>query len=77
MEQENQLPFMVGYIFMTATVSKRLGSAFKEKKEDVVTSKLLVQSAAVLKGMIESGFGGVERKILEEFYGMEIEIQRE
>ncbi|KAK2868016.1 hypothetical protein FQN49_003244 [Arthroderma sp. PD_2] len=47
-ERENQLPFVVGYIFMAATNAKKLGGLLRTQKSDVVTSKLLVTAASVM-----------------------------
>ncbi|KAF2098672.1 hypothetical protein NA57DRAFT_75909 [Rhizodiscina lignyota] len=44
METENQLPFIVGYIFMTAVNTKKLGKLLLPKKEDVVSSMLLKEA---------------------------------
>ena len=75
LEKENQLPFIAGYIFMTAVQTKKIGKILLPKAEDVVSSKLLVQAANTLEEMIESGMGGLELKILREQYGMELEIE--
>ncbi|KAF2279116.1 uncharacterized protein EI97DRAFT_440580 [Westerdykella ornata] len=77
LETENQLPFVVGYIFMTAVETKRLGALLLPKREDIVSSKLLMKASEALEGMIDSGAGGLEIKILREKYGMEIEIETE
>ncbi|OAG04281.1 uncharacterized protein CC84DRAFT_1206013 [Paraphaeosphaeria sporulosa] len=77
LETENQLPFVVGYIFMTAVKTKKLGALLLPKKEDIVSSKLLMKASEALEGMIDSGAGGLEIKILREKYGMEIEVEVE
>ncbi|DAA75324.1 TPA_exp: Uncharacterized protein A8136_1721 [Trichophyton benhamiae CBS 112371] len=48
MERENQLPFVVGYIFMAATNTKKLSGLLGAKKSDEVTSKLLSEAAAAM-----------------------------
>jgi hypothetical protein len=73
LEVEYQLPFVVGYIFMAATKSNRLGNLLKPKKEDVVTSRMLMKAGETLKGMIQSGYGGLQIHLLEELFGFEIE----
>ena len=75
LETESQLPFVVGYIFMTAVQTKKVGKILLPKKEDIVSSKLLKQSADVLEVMIETDFGGLEIKILREQYKMEVEVE--
>ncbi|KAH8696777.1 hypothetical protein GQ44DRAFT_719095 [Phaeosphaeriaceae sp. PMI808] len=77
LEIESQLPFVAGYIFMTAVQTKKIGRLLRPKKEDVVSSKLLMQAADTLEGMVESGMGGLEVKILREKYGMEFEVEEE
>jgi hypothetical protein len=76
LEKENQLPFVVGYIFMAAVNTKKVAGLLLPKKEDVIISKLLMQAALTLEGMIETGMGELEIKILKEKYGIEINIER-
>lgn len=52
LEQENQLPFVVGYIFGAAAKTKLLGSMLA-KKSDIVTSELLVQAASVMNAYVQ------------------------
>lgn len=75
LETEDQLPFLAGYIFMTAVATKKAGGLLRPKKEDVVSSKLLTQAAKTLESMIESGIGALEVKILQKMYGIEFEVQ--
>ncbi|KAF2670732.1 hypothetical protein BT63DRAFT_423031 [Microthyrium microscopicum] len=74
-ETESQLPFVVGYVFMTASGTKQLAGILQPKKEDVVTSKMLVQTAGVFKGMIDSGIGGLEIRILDKMYNIAVEVE--
>lgn len=74
-EKENQLPFVVGYVFMTAVSTKKLGALLLPKKKDIISSKLLKKASEAIEGMIDSGAGELEIKILRETYGMEIEIE--
>lgn len=71
---ESQLPWTVGYIFMAATSSTRMRQLLKPKKNDIVTSGRLVKAASVLKGMMESGAGEIEVRILEQEYGFAFEV---
>ncbi|EZF33174.1 hypothetical protein H101_03233 [Trichophyton interdigitale H6] len=48
MERENQLPFVVGYIFMAASNTQKLSGLLGAKKSDEVTSKLLTEAAAAM-----------------------------
>ena len=68
---------MVGYVFMTAINTKRLGALLLPKKEDIVSSKLLKKTSEAIEGMIDSGAGELEIRILRETYGMEIEMEVE
>lgn len=48
-EHESQLPYVVSYVIMAATQTYRVSTMFaKKKKENVVTSALLVEAAGVL-----------------------------
>lgn len=51
-EEENQLPFIVGYIFLAAVNADRLGGILVKKKQAVVTSALLVEAANILNGIL-------------------------
>lgn len=53
-ETESQLPFVVGYVFLTATETKKVGSLLL-KKSDIVTSKLLHSTTEPLKKLINGG----------------------
>ena len=75
LEKENQLTFVVGYIFMAATETKRLG-AMIAKKSDVVTSKLLAQAASVMDAYIEK-HGKVVSLVMKNVLGVEIEFEED
>jgi len=76
LEREIQLPFIVGYIFMAATDTKKLGALLSDKRSDVVTSALMKQAASAIEGMITSGAGEfVSTKILGEEYGLNFEFE--
>ncbi|KAF2472334.1 uncharacterized protein BDR25DRAFT_312893 [Lindgomyces ingoldianus] len=77
LENESQLPYVAGYIFMTAVQTEKIGGLLRPKKEYVVSSKLLMQAADILECMIESGMGGLEVRILREKYDMEFEVEKE
>jgi hypothetical protein len=80
LEKENQLPFVVGYIFMAATETKNLGDLLCKKKTDVVTSKLMLTAAATIDAMIDfdvDGFrmGSLISQVLQIQSGIGIEIE--
>lgn len=76
LEKENQLPFIVGYIFMTASqTSKLAGVLVLKKKEQEVTSRLLVKAAMVMKAWLESGAGEIETMMLQNGLRMEVEVE--
>jgi hypothetical protein len=78
LEQENQLPFTVGYIFMAATDTKKLDVLLSDKLSDAVTSELMKQAASVIEGMIVTGAGDfISTKILEEQYGLVFEVEED
>lgn len=56
-EHENQLPYVVSYVFMAATKTDRINAVIAKKKEKVVTSALLVEAAGVLGEHIRDGVG--------------------
>ncbi|CAD0111931.1 unnamed protein product [Aureobasidium uvarum] len=64
LERENQLPFVVGYLFMCAFSADKVG-----KDEGVeARSKVFLEAVGALEGMIETGAGGICVKIMEEYY---------
>ncbi|OCL05854.1 hypothetical protein AOQ84DRAFT_399341 [Glonium stellatum] len=75
LETESQLPFVVGYIFMAATNTKTLAGLLHPKKNDEVTSKLLMKAAETVQGMLDSGVGDFCLKLMRESWGMGIEIE--
>ncbi|KAL9607248.1 MAG: hypothetical protein Q9167_007820 [Letrouitia subvulpina] len=74
LENENQLPFIVGYIFMTAVETKRLGKMLAPKKEDVVSNQLLIKAGEVLQEMLDCGAGRIELEMLKRGLGFEVEV---
>ncbi|KAI9893136.1 MAG: hypothetical protein M1814_000684 [Vezdaea aestivalis] len=53
-EDENQLPFIVGYIFMAAAAIDCNKGPFKPRLHETVTSKLLVSSGETMGKVLES-----------------------
>lgn len=63
---------MVGYIVMTATNTERLsGLMLPKKREEIVTSKLMVKAAEEeLKELIKSGEGAQLATSMEETHNI-------
>ncbi|OCK73014.1 hypothetical protein K432DRAFT_430786 [Lepidopterella palustris CBS 459.81] len=74
-EREDQLPFVVGYILMTATNTKSVAGLLLPKKNGEVTSELLRKAAEEVRSMIDSGAGGLCLKFMRESWGMNIECE--
>lgn len=71
LEKENQLPFVVGYIFMAATHTSRVANLLLPKRAGVqVSSRLLAMAAKALEGMVESGAGEIESKCIAQRLGV-------
>jgi hypothetical protein len=72
MQKEGELPFIVGYVLMTASCSQGLGDLLKAKQPGVqVTSKILEGARYVVEGMVESGAGGL---IVEQILPRALEL---
>lgn len=71
LEKESQLPFVVGYIFMAATQTSRVANLLLPRRAGVqVSSRLLAMAASALGGMIESGAGEIESKLVARRLGV-------
>jgi len=73
-EAEHQLPFAIGYILMTAVETRAVAGVMAPKKRQLVSSDVLKEAGRVIEGMIDSGMGGLELKILREHYGMDMAV---
>ena len=74
LEKENQLPFVVGYIFMTATNTSRLANLLLPRRGDVeVSSRLLATAAGLIEAMIDTGAGAAEIERLEKYCGYQFD----
>jgi hypothetical protein len=72
MQKEGELPFIVGYVLMTASCSQGLGDLLRAKQPGVqVTSKILEGARYVVEGMVESGAGGL---IVEQILPRALEL---
>ncbi|KAF2125277.1 hypothetical protein P153DRAFT_434374 [Dothidotthia symphoricarpi CBS 119687] len=74
-ERQNQLPFVVGYVFATATGSMQLADSMKMKRSDEVTSAVLRDAAGVVEQMLDAGAGDVVGMVMREKLGVPFEIQ--
>jgi len=73
--KEHHLPFMIGYIFMTATNTSQVADLLLPRRgHGEVSSRLLQTAAECIEGMIDSGAGAVEIKMLEVTLGYEIRM---
>lgn len=70
LDKENQLPFVVGYIFMTATQTKKVANLLLPRRTEEVTSKLLAMAGeAVEKFVKKKSSGDVLVRMLRREYG--------
>jgi hypothetical protein len=77
-EKETELPFIVGYILMTASKTKQLGDLLKQQGSSEVTSAVLMKAADAVEEMLRSGAGEiVVGKILPSMLGVEIDFEYE
>lgn len=75
LEKENQLPFVVGYIFMAATATSKIANVLIPKRDGVeVSSKLLQTSAEPLKELIASAAGDSVTRGMEDVVGFRIDF---
>ena len=75
LEREDQLPFVVGYIFMSATMTSQIAGLLIPKKEGVeVSNRLLITAAETVGEMMDSGAGAIETKILGVKMGAELDM---
>lgn len=74
LEKENQLPFVVGYIFMTATNTSRLANLLLPRRGDAeISSRLLATAAGLIEAMIDTGAGEAEIDMLEKYCGFQLD----
>ncbi|KAL8898425.1 MAG: hypothetical protein Q9207_006703 [Kuettlingeria erythrocarpa] len=76
LEREDQLPFVVGYIFMSASATSQIAGLLIPKKEGVeVSNRLLMTAAQVIGEVMDSGAGAIETKMLEQKMGAMIDFR--
>jgi hypothetical protein len=68
-ERENQLPFLVGYLFMCAFSADKVG---KEQGVEA-RSKVFGEAVEAMEGLIASGAGGVCAKIMEQYFNYAVD----
>jgi hypothetical protein len=77
-EKESQLPFIVGYILISASSTEQLDELKSKLPSAQITSKLLKDAAYVLEGMIDAGAGAlIVDVILPKALGISVEFQAE
>jgi len=75
LEREDQLPFVVGYIFMAATMTSQIAGVLIPRRTEVeVSSQLLMTAADTIAGMIETGDGAMATRMLEQQIGAELDF---
>lgn len=74
LEKENQLPFVVGYIFMTATQTSRVVNLLPRRTGIEVSSLLLATAATSIEEMIDTGEGTTEIEMLEKLCGYQLDF---
>ena len=75
LEREDQLPFVVGYIFMAATATSKIANVLVARREGVeVSSRLLQTSAEPLNELIASGAGDSVTRGMEDVVGFRIDF---
>jgi hypothetical protein len=79
-EKESQLPFIVGYVLMSATSSQQMGDMLKARLPGVeVTDKLLAEAKSLVQGLVEGIAGAlvVEHVLPEIGVRIDFEFERE
>ncbi|EKG09071.1 hypothetical protein MPH_13947 [Macrophomina phaseolina MS6] len=71
LERQNQLPFVVGYIFMAAVNAENfMTRTLKVKRRNIVTYALLQKAAAYLDQVVTHGAGSIVANDLKSVYGI-------
>ena len=75
LEKENQLPWLVGYIFMTTTSTERLAGMIPRRAgHQAPTSQIMALAGKMMQGFIESCAGAIGVKVLKEYHGVDMDI---
>ncbi|KAL8915636.1 MAG: hypothetical protein Q9172_006818 [Xanthocarpia lactea] len=75
LEKENQLPFVVGYIFMAATQTKKVANLLLPKLTEEVTSKLLATAGGVVEKYVKTkSTGDTLVRMLRREYGYNLDF---
>lgn len=73
-ENDNQLPLVVGYVLMVVTGTRKLEGLIRARKEDVgVTSALMVQAAKVIASFVKDQ-GSELCQFMEREYGFDVDV---
>ncbi|KAH7079749.1 hypothetical protein FB567DRAFT_582436 [Paraphoma chrysanthemicola] len=77
--KESELPFIVGYVLMSASSSQQVGDILRSRLPGVqVTGKVLSDATEVVKGMIAEGAGAlIVDHILPKGLGVQIDFEFE
>ncbi|KAL8734027.1 MAG: hypothetical protein Q9166_001788 [cf. Caloplaca sp. 2 TL-2023] len=75
LEKENQLPYIVGYIFMAATQTKKVANVLLPRRTEEVTSKLLAMAGEAVGQFIrKNSTGDVLVRMLRREYGYALDF---
>ncbi|KAJ9612123.1 hypothetical protein H2200_003720 [Cladophialophora chaetospira] len=81
LERENQLPFLVGYIFLLMSqdqdIAKEAGLRLPSANFRTASRELLERAAVVLEGMISVGAEKVLTTIMRNVYNIEFELDED
>ncbi|KEQ58310.1 uncharacterized protein M437DRAFT_59780 [Aureobasidium melanogenum CBS 110374] len=69
LEREDQLPFVVIYLFKRAFAKDKAGKSGGTEAR----SKIFLEAAGAIQNMIETGGGGICVKMMEECYGYDVD----
>ncbi|KAH7396155.1 hypothetical protein BKA66DRAFT_438117 [Pyrenochaeta sp. MPI-SDFR-AT-0127] len=77
--KESELPFVVGYVLMSATSTQQVGDMLTAKLPGVdVTDRLMTKAQDALRGMIDAGAGSlIVEHILPKALGVQIDFEFE
>lgn len=76
LEKENQLPFVVGYLFMAATNTSMLANHFLPKRTGEVTSRLLAMAAEAIAEFLQREGDDTQAQALRKWHGYSIDYRK-
>lgn len=74
LEKENQLPFVVGYIFSAATKSSALANHLLPNRTGEVTSRLLVTAAEAMGELFRLGGDDIQAQVLRKWHRYDLDF---